>query len=246
MQIGIVGLGRMGAGIVRRLMKAGHEAVVYDRLVSSEILALAHPSARMVSVGKESGRHAVPQERINEILAELAQEGLSVVRLKGGDPFIFGRGGEEALHLAGLGIPCHVVPGITAAAGCGAAMGIPLTHRGLAGSVRLITGHGREDQALEIDWSSLTDPDCTLVFYMGLGTASVIAANLMAVGRGADTPAAIIERGTRPDQRLITTTLAGLPEAAKGCLPPSLILVGKVASLAGQMFPSDLLKLAAE
>lgn len=207
------------------------EAVVYDRLVSADILALASPAARMVSVGKESGRHSVPQDQINLLLESLAREGLSVVRLKGGDPFIFGRGGEEALHLAQAGIPCSVVPGVTAAAGCGAAAGIPLTHRGLAGSVRLITGHGLEDKELRIDWASLSDPDCTLVFYMGIATAPLISAKLIEAGLPADTPAAAIERGTRRDQRVHVTSLERLPFVAASCQPPTLLVVGKVVTL---------------
>jgi len=216
------------------------QAVVYDRLVSADILALAHPAARMISVGKESGRHSVPQDQINLLLESLAREGLEVVRLKGGDPFIFGRGGEEALHLAQSGIPVSVVPGITAAAGCGAAAGIPLTHRGLAGSVRLITGHGLDDQELRIDWASLSDPDCTLVFYMGIATAPLIAARLIEAGLPADTPAAAIERGTRKDQQVHVTTLADLPAVAAGCKPPTLLVVGKVVSLSPQLLADGL------
>lgn len=215
------------------------EAVVYDRLVSPDIVDLANPAARRIPVGKESGRHSVPQDQINRLLESLAREGLRVVRLKGGDPFIFGRGGEEALHLAAAGIPCSVVPGVTAAAGCGAAAGIPLTHRGLAGSVRLITGHGREDHDLRINWSSLTDPDCTLVFYMGIATAPLIAARLMEAGLSADTPAAAIERGTLPGQRVHVTRLADLPAVAAGCQPPTLLVVGKVVSLSPQLLAAS-------
>ncbi len=211
------------------------DAVVYDRLVSPAILNLLPPGTRRFGVGKESGHHPIPQDDINALLADLARDGLTVVRLKGGDPFIFGRGGEEALFLARAGIPCTVVPGITAAAGCAAAVGLPLTHRGLAGSVRLITGHGRDDGAPDIDWPTLADPACTLVFYMGLATAPLISANLLAAGLAATTPAAIVERGTQPGQRLIRTTLAALPEAAQGCRPPSLLIVGRVAALAGQL-----------
>ncbi|OIR02039.1 siroheme synthase [mine drainage metagenome] len=211
------------------------DAVVHDRLVSPAILALLPPGARRFCVGKESGHHPIPQDEINALLAELARQGLAVVRLKGGDPFIFGRGGEEALFLARAGIPCEVVPGITAAAGCAAAVGLPLTHRGLAASVRLITGHGRDDGAPDLDWPTLADPACTLVFYMGLAAAPLISAKLLAAGLPAATPAAIIERGTQPGQRLLRTTLAGLPEAARGCRPPSLLIVGRVAALAGQL-----------
>jgi uroporphyrin-III C-methyltransferase/precorrin-2 dehydrogenase/sirohydrochlorin ferrochelatase/uroporphyrin-III C-methyltransferase len=216
------------------------QVVVYDRLVSADILALANPSARMISVGKESGRHSVPQDQINSLLENLAREGQMVVRLKGGDPFIFGRGGEEALHLAEVGIPCSVVPGITAAAGCGAAAGIPLTHRGLAGSVRLITGHGLEDKDLRINWASLSDPDCTLVFYMGIATAPLISAKLMEAGLSADTPAAAIERGTRKDQKVHITTLRELPAVAAGCQPPTLLVVGRVVSLSPQLLAASL------
>jgi uroporphyrin-III C-methyltransferase/precorrin-2 dehydrogenase/sirohydrochlorin ferrochelatase/uroporphyrin-III C-methyltransferase len=230
-----------------RLLAAA-EVVVHDRLVSPEVIALANPVARRISVGKEAGRHSVPQDEINLLLEALAREGKTVVRLKGGDPFIFGRGGEEALHLAKAGIPCFVVPGITAAAGCGAAAGIPLTHRGLAGSVRLITGHGRDDQDMAIDWSSLADPDCTLVFYMGLGTAPLIAAKLIEGGLPAHTPAAAIENGTTPRQRRHLTTLGALPKVAEACQPPTLLIIGPVVTLAAELLPAsvDDWKVAAE
>lgn len=216
--------------------------VVHDRLVSPGILALVAPSARRICVGKESGRHSVPQAEINALLVGLAQAGHDVVRLKGGDPFIFGRGGEEALHLAAAGIACEAVPGVTAAAGVCAAAGIPLTHRGLATGVRLITGHAQDDQPLHLDWRALADADCTLVFYMGLGAVRLIADNLIAAGLSPQTPAAAIENGTTARQRRALTTLAGLPAAVRDAAlkPPTLLVVGRVVSLAGALLPSTL------
>jgi uroporphyrin-III C-methyltransferase/precorrin-2 dehydrogenase/sirohydrochlorin ferrochelatase/uroporphyrin-III C-methyltransferase len=216
--------------------------VVHDRLVSPAILALISPAAERICVGKESGRHSVPQAEINALLVQLARAGHHVVRLKGGDPFIFGRGGEEALHLVAAGIPCEIVPGITAAAGVCAAAGIPLTHRGLATSVRLITGHAHDDEPLDIDWRALADPACTLVFYMGLGAVRMISDNLIAAGLPPDTPAAAIENGTTARQRRALTTLAGLPDAvaAAGLKPPTLLVVGRVVVLAGALMPSSI------
>lgn len=209
---------------------ASAEVVVFDRLVGEAVLDLIAPSAQRVDVGKETGRHALPQEQINQLLVELASEGRPVVRLKGGDPFIFGRGGEEAEALAAAGIPFEVVPGITAASGCAAAAGIPLTHRGVAESVRLVTGHRQEDRELDCDWSSLADPRCTLVVYMGVASAERLAAGLMGAGRAGDTPVAIVERGTTPHQRTLFTTLQHLTAdmARWQPKPPSLLIIGKV------------------
>jgi uroporphyrin-III C-methyltransferase len=212
---------------------AGAGLVVYDRLVSEAVLGLVPPTARRVDVGKESGRHSVPQHEINRLLVELASEGSDVVRLKGGDPFIFGRGGEEALCLARHGIPHDIVPGITAASGCAAAMGIPLTQRGLSDGVRLVTGH-REDDGLDLNFAALADPNCTLVVYMGVGSAVRLAASLREAGLPGETPVAVIERGTTPDQRLLLATLASLPGqmAVWAPRPPALLMIGRVVSLA--------------
>lgn len=222
---------------------ASAEVVVTDRLVSPAILALSPANAQRVFVGKESGHHMLPQAEINDLLVRLAGSGRRVVRLKGGDPFIFGRGAEEALHLAQAGIPFEVVPGITAAAGCTAMAGIPLTHRDLANSVRLITGHARDDKQLDLDWDKLADPDCTLVFYMGLANAPLISERLIAAGLPPDTPAAAIESGTTPDQRRHLTNLASLPTVAAACQPPTLLVVGRVVSLAPALLATMLVDL---
>lgn len=209
------------------------DAVVYDRLVGEGVLALIPANAERVFVGKETGRHPVPQDEINEILVSLARRCRRVVRLKGGDPTVFGRGGEEALYLARHGVACEVVPGISAAVGCAAAAGIPLTHRGLANSVRFLTGHLQNNGKLDLDWDLLADPNCTLVIYMGLGALPVIAESLIKAGLSAQTPACAIENGTTPQQRVITAPLAQLPEkaTAAGLKPPTLIVIGEVVGL---------------
>ncbi len=213
------------------------DVLVYDRLVSAGILDLVPPSTERIFVGKASGQHSLPQESINALLVTLAQSGRRVVRLKGGDPYIFGRGSEEALHLLAHGIGFEAVPGITSAAGCGASAGIPLTHRGLAHGVRFVTGHCRAGDDLDLNWPSLADPDTTLVIYMGATNAEVFSRELIAAGLSGDTPTAAISNGTLPNQRTMLTTLAELPEALalNGFKPPTLIIVGKVANLARQL-----------
>ncbi|MCB2099294.1 MAG: uroporphyrinogen-III C-methyltransferase [Rhodobacterales bacterium] len=216
-----------------RLLKEA-EVVVYDRLVSQEILDLIPAGATRIFVGKAASNHQLPQEEINELLASLAKAGHRVVRLKGGDPFVFGRGGEEALVLTRHKVPFEVVPGITTASAVSAVSGIPLTHRALAAGVRFVTGHARNSIDLDLDWSKAADPDTTLVVYMGLTNLTMICDNLMAAGLPAGTPAAAIQNGTREDQRQLTATLAGLPAAvaAHGFTPPVLIIIGKVVGLA--------------
>ena len=210
------------------------DVVVYDRLVSEDILALADSSAEMIYVGKKLDFHCVPQDQINQILVQKAQQGKRVVRLKGGDSFIFGRGGEELEELAKFGIKYEVVPGITAAAGATAYAGIPLTHRDHAQSVQFITGHVQKD-GREIEWESLAQSNNTLVFYMGLKQSGHICDKLITHGLAAETPCAIIENGTRPEQRVLNGTLATLPELAKGAVSPALIVVGSVASLSEKL-----------
>ncbi|MCR6628715.1 MAG: uroporphyrinogen-III C-methyltransferase [Magnetospirillum sp.] len=213
---------------------AGAGLVVYDRLVGEAVLDLVPAAARRIDVGKESGRHALPQDEINRLLVDLARSGQDVVRLKGGDPFVFGRGGEEALHLARHGIPHDIVPGITAASGCAAAVGIPLTHRGLSDGVRLVTGHRQDDGELDLNFTALADPNCTLVVYMGVGSAVRLAASLMEAGLPGGTLVAVIERGTTPSQRLLTATLDTLSEQMRIWTPkpPALLMIGRVVSLA--------------
>ncbi|MBP2171150.1 uroporphyrin-III C-methyltransferase [Erwinia toletana] len=208
------------------------QVVVYDRLVSAGILALAPAGALCIDVGKTPGFHGMKQSQINQLLVDLARAGQQVIRLKGGDPFIFGRGGEEMRWVQQAGIRCHVVPGITAATGCAAASGIPLTHRGMAQSVRFITGHGCDGKP-QPDWQSLQDPRQTLVFYMGLTWCEALSQQLIAHGRDAQTPVAIIERGTRHDQRVIITRLSELASCVAQQLPqsPSLLIVGEVVTL---------------
>ncbi|MDN3554825.1 uroporphyrinogen-III C-methyltransferase [Halomonas maura] len=215
---------------LRRLQAA--EVILHDRLVSDEILALANPAARKLYVGKARSDHSVPQEGINQALLDWASAGKRVVRLKGGDPFIFGRGGEELETLVAAGVEVEVVPGITAASGCAAYAGIPLTHRDHAQSVRFITGHLR-DGGCDLDWAALASPGQTLVFYMGLGSLAIIAEQLKAHGLAADTPLALIEQGTTARQRVHLGSLANLPPAIEqGTIrPPTLIIVGTVVTL---------------
>ncbi|MCG9678847.1 uroporphyrinogen-III C-methyltransferase [Vibrio sp. Isolate24] len=206
------------------------EVIVYDRLVSKEILALANPQAEMVYVGKKLDFHCVPQDQINQILVEKALAGKRVVRLKGGDSFIFGRGGEELEELAIHGIHFEVVPGITAAAGATAYAGIPLTHRDHAQSVQFITGHVQKD-GREIEWQSLAQSNNTLVFYMGLKQSQRITTKLIENGLDEQISCAIIENGTRSEQRVFSGPLKDLPKLAEGAVSPALIVVGSVTSL---------------
>ena len=208
------------------------DIVLYDRLVSDDILKKVRADADKVYVGKQRSNHSVAQEGINEMLVRLAKEGKRVLRLKGGDPFIFGRGGEELESLAENNIPFQVVPGITAASGCSAYAGIPLTHRDHSQSVRFLTGHLREGE-LELDWSALIRDQETLVFYMGLLALNTICSQLIKHGMDAATPIALIERGTTAQQRVITGTLASLYEKAmkEEFESPSLIIIGSVVTL---------------
>ncbi|NGZ13546.1 uroporphyrinogen-III C-methyltransferase [Vibrio aestuarianus] len=206
------------------------QVVVYDRLVSQRILALAPKNAEMIYVGKQLDFHCVPQDQINQVLVDKAKEGKKVVRLKGGDSFIFGRGGEELETLAENDIAYEVVPGITAAMGCTSYAGIPLTHRDHAQSVQFITGHLQKD-GQEINWRCLAQDNQTLVFYMGLKQCPNITRNLLDAGLSAETSCAIIERGTTPQQRVFSGSLSQLPELAQQAESPALIVVGSVTSL---------------
>ena len=208
------------------------DVILYDRLVPAAVLERARREAERVFVGKQAGNHTA-QERINELLVHYARLGLRVARLKGGDPFIFGRGGEEIEVLAAHGIPFVVVPGITAALGAAAAANIPLTHRKLAQSVTFVTGHVLDDEAL--DWNSLAGARQTVVFYMGVGHLPQIVAKLRAAGAAAGHPAAVVERATLPEQRTLRGTLHTIVgiAAAANVAPPALLIVGEVAALAG-------------
>lgn len=219
---------------LRRLQAA--EVILHDRLVSNEILALANPDAKTLYVGKARSRHSLPQEDINQALVDWARQGKRVVRLKGGDPFIFGRGGEELETLARAGVSFEVIPGVTAAAGCGAYAGIPLTHREHAQSVRFVTGHLKNGSS-DLDWPALARPGQTLVFYMGLSSLDVIRHELQNHGLPGDTPLALIEQGTTARQRVHTGTLSHLPDSlSQGLIqPPTLIIVGSVVSLHEQL-----------
>jgi uroporphyrin-III C-methyltransferase len=208
------------------------EVVVHDGLVSDEILDLAPAAARRISVAKRKSRHSYSQDEINRMLVAFAREGLKVVRLKGGDPFIFGRGGEELEACREAAVDCHVVPGVTAALAAGASAGAPLTHRGSAQAVTFVTGHAKDGGEPDLDWESLAKPNQTVVIYMGLSMAAPIAARLLAAGRDAATPALIVENASRADERRIVTTLAGLAEAAHGLSGPALLIVGEAMALA--------------
>ncbi|WP_429044735.1 siroheme synthase CysG [Aeromonas hydrophila] len=236
-EVVLVGAGPGDPGLLtlhalRQMQQA--DVVVYDRLVSDEVMALVRRDAKRIFVGKQAGNHCVPQEGINQLLLEEAKKGQRVVRLKGGDPFIFGRGGEELETLVGSGIGFQVVPGITAASGCAAYAGIPLTHRDHAQSVRFVTAHGKGG-AQDLDWPLLAKDKQTLVFYMGLSSCATIREKLLALGKAGHTPVALIERGTQPSQRVIRGTLDQLPALAVGVESPALIMVGSVVTLADQL-----------
>ncbi|MCS6879311.1 MAG: uroporphyrinogen-III C-methyltransferase [Geminicoccaceae bacterium] len=209
------------------------DVVVHDRLVSEGVLALVQPRARRIDVGKAPGRHPLAQVEINELLVRLAAPDRVVVRLKGGDPFVFGRGGEEALFLLRRGIRVEVVPGITAASGCAATALIPLTHRGFASGVRFVAGHCREDAPLELDWRGLADPDTTLVVYMGLARIEEIARRLIAHGLPPATPAAAIAEGTTARERVERGTLATIAERVRAARlsSPVLFVIGRVVEV---------------
>lgn len=218
-----------------RLMQQA-DVVLYDNLVAPEIVELTRRDADRIYVGKRASQHTLPQEDINSLLVRLAKEGKRVVRLKGGDPFMFGRGGEEIETLAEHGIPFEVVPGITSANGAAAYAGIPLTHRDHAQSCVFVTGH-RRDGSIDLDWAAITRPQQTVVIYMGVSTAPALCAALIDHGKAADTPAAVVERATTRAQRVLTGTLTTLPGliAEHQIQSPALIIVGDVVKLAGTL-----------
>ncbi|MDA7745853.1 siroheme synthase CysG [Psychromonas sp.] len=210
------------------------DVVLYDRLVSREILDLVRRDADLISVGKKAGKHEVEQSRTNQMLVEYAQQGKKVVRLKGGDSFIFGRGGEELEELVEAGVAFQVVPGITAASGCSAYAGIPLTHRDYAQSVTFVTGHRKAD-GQPLDWRALASKNQTLVVYMGLLQARDIETNLLIHGRDGNTPVALINKGTRHNQQVITGCLSELSQLGGGLDGATLIIVGEVVNLASKL-----------
>lgn len=208
------------------------EVVVYDHLVGPGILDLLPASARRVYAGKEAGHHALPQEETNRLLIELAREGISVIRLKGGDPFIFGRGGEEMEALEAAGIACEIVPGITSAAGVGAYAGIPLTHRDHARTLIFTTGH-LKDGSPDLDWPALARPQQTVVIYMGLGALAIICQRLIEHGLDPATPGVVVQSASTSAQRTVHASIAELPDAVRdaGLKSPSLIVIGPVTGL---------------
>ncbi len=235
----LVGAGPGDAGLLTlNALRALQEAdvILHDRLVSAEVLQLARRDADRICVGKSAHGQAVAQERIHELLLEHARAGRRVVRLKGGDPFIFGRGGEELEFLHAHGIPFEVVPGITAAVACGAYAGIPLTHREHAQSVRLVTAHCG-DSLDTLDWQALAQERHTVALYMGVAGLGRIRDGLMVHGRSGRTPVAIVENGSRPEQRVLLTTLAELEDAGREqqVRSPALVIVGEVAALAARL-----------
>lgn len=215
---------------VRLIQQA--DVVLYDRLVSDEIMAFCHPDAQRIYVGKAKSDHAVPQDGINRLLVKYARQGANVLRLKGGDPFIFGRGGEEIEELAEDGIPFQIVPGITAASGCASYSGIPLTHRDYAQSVRFVTGHLKDGTA-DLPWPELIHDNQTLVIYMGLSAIESICGQLILHGMPADTPIALIEKGTTPEQKVHISTLLDMPNYVSGnsMRAPTLTIIGRVVDL---------------
>ncbi len=236
-QVALVGAGPGDPGLLTLnalMLIQQADVLVCDRLVSDEIAALKPAKAELINAGKSCKEHVLTQDQTNQVLVDQAKLGKRVVRLKGGDPYIFGRGGEEVEVLMDNQVESIIVPGITAASGCSAYAGFPLTHRDFAQSVTLATGHIKHDGKLELDWKALASNDRTVVFYMGLNNAQLISDSLQAEGRGGDTPVGLIERGTTLQQRTVFTTLAELPQAIKdnGLKPPTMMIVGEVVSIA--------------
>ncbi len=211
------------------------DVILFDHLVSESIRALFPATTPAFYVGKIKDHHSVPQHELNNLLVEKARSGLNVCRIKGGDPFVFGRGGEEMLRLKAAGIDVELVPGVTAASGCTSYAGIPLTHRGVSQGCTLVTGHA--EQELSVEWEALAALGHTLVFYMGLSKAAMISERLMAAGMQPDTPAALIENGCCPEQRVVRGKLQQLADLVEreAVRSPALIVVGEVVNLADQL-----------
>lgn len=236
-KVWLVGAGPSDAGLLTLKAKSlleDADVVMYDSLVGDGILALIPPGVKLINVGKRAGQAHMPQEEINRVLLEEAQQGNNVVRLKGGDPFLFGRGGEELELLVAHGIPFEVVPGVTSAVAVPAYAGIPVTHRDFCSSVHIITGHKKDSDKLDIDFEALVRLKGTLVFLMGVGALSYICDSLIGAGMNPAMPAAVLEKGTTADQRRVVAALGTLPEEAKrqSIETPAIIIVGEVCSLA--------------
>lgn len=232
-EVALVGAGPGDADLLTiqafRFIKQA-DIVIYDRLVSDEIMALLPHNCEKIYVGKKQAEHRVPQDGINELLVKHAKLGKKVLRLKGGDPFVFGRGSEEAIYALDNGIACHIVPGMTAASACTSYAGIPLTHRKVARSCTFITGNVQDNGALDLPWNALSDAEQTIVFYMGIKSLPIIIEQLANAGRDINTPAALIRKGTHADQQVVKGTLANLEALviAHNIKPPSLIVIGNV------------------
>ena len=206
------------------------DVILYDRLINPEILFHAKPGCELVYVGKEDGKHILEQEKINFLLYEFAKNNDTVVRLKGGDPFVFGRGGEEAIFLKEKGIPFEIVPGITSAISVPLYAGVPVTQRGVASSFAVVTGHGSKGQFPDINWDALAGID-TVIFLMGVSNRQKIAQNLIKAGKNPDTPVIFIEKGTTNEQKEIESTLKEVAEGKVKVHPPAIFLVGEVVRL---------------
>ncbi|CAI8214200.1 MAG: uroporphyrinogen-III C-methyltransferase [Sulfurovum sp.] len=207
------------------------DVIIYDRLVNKEILDLAKPNCEFIYVGKKDKKHTLPQDEINELIYQSALKYENVVRLKGGDPFVFGRGAEEALYLYDRNIKFEVIPGITSAVSVPAYAGIPVTHRGITTSFRVVTGHETPTKKIsQIEWKSFLN-DETIVFLMGLHNIKLITSNLMKLGKDKDYPCAVISKGTTKDQKTVVGTLQNIVEKSKGLESPAIIIVGHVVSL---------------
>lgn len=217
------------------------DIIFFDQLVSAEIRALFPDDVPALYVGKAKNNHSIAQDELNQRLVDQARQGQTVCRIKGGDPFVFGRGGEELLTLRKSGVEAEVIPGITAASGCSSSAGIPLTHRGVSQGCTLVTGHGETE--VTANWQALAQLDHTLVFYMGISRSDDIAQQLINNGLSGDTPAAFVENGCRANQRVFTTTLKNLGDTAQreAVRSPALIVVGDVVNLAGELAPEQFL-----
>lgn len=213
------------------------DVVVHDRLTPPAILELANPLAGLIDVGKRKSRHTLPQDDINTLLVALSKDGKRVVRLKGGDPFVFGRGGEELQVLRAAGVPTHVVPGVTSALAAAAGAGAPLTHRTMAQAVTFVTGHAARGEEPDLDWPALGRGNETVVVYMGLSTAPLIASRLIEAGRQPSTPVLVVESASLPDERRLLTNLAELGGSVEGLDGPAILMIGEVAALADVEVP---------